>query len=374
MACDANNLDIAAILAHGHFLPAIMLDVEAALGALVRSGDVPRSDVPLCVRIGGGEHAFTFRAFNMTLCFYAGATLGSGADSTVYEADLVDVLSDAPESAEPPLPPTYGRPASAANAPGEVKRDIQPLPPLCIRAGGARGTASWRLAHRLPEHPNVLRPLAFGEDGRSMLMIRYPCDLFEAMWAEEAEGTPIPRFEPLAMAIDVLEAVIHLHDNGVAHRDVKPENVLVSRNGRGVLADLEYCTRASRLPLSSYAGTSRYTPPEILDVWGVNDEEGVRRSGADSFSPFVVDRYATAVTVVDILARDVIWTNATFEGIRSDDLERPLRQVEERFSPRVRLALQRLFSSLSSAAMDELLDTMIYEQQVTRSARPVVRN
>jgi serine/threonine protein kinase len=345
-----------------------MLDIDTlSIATLTRYDELDETDgwgepVPAGVRIRHPCARYTFRVGDDghgLVCVRVGAALASGTGSSVFLAELVGT-DDFPEAAE-----NMPHVANEAEPPAGPATSLAASAPLCVRVGGSRGLASWRLAQRIPAHPNVLRPLAFGDDGRSMLMPRYPCDLFEAMWGDEdGPGGPRPRFEPLSMAVDVLDAVLHLHDNGVAHRDIKPENVLVTADGRGVLADLEFCTRAAWLPLAKYAGTSRYTPPEILD-----GEAGPLQpeSGAPNcFSPFAVDRYATAVTVLDILVRDVVWTNATFDGVRSEDLDRPLRQVEDMYSARLRLALQRLFRSLSAPSMDELLDVLVFEDQVQR--------
>ena len=61
----------------------------------------------------------------------------------------------------------------------------------------------------------------------------------------------------------VLEALAHLHDLGIVHRDVKPENILVDRSGRAVLVDYDLATGvdAAEEPLTA-AGTVAYLSPE----------------------------------------------------------------------------------------------------------------
>ncbi|KAJ3192115.1 hypothetical protein HK101_007041 [Irineochytrium annulatum] len=65
-----------------------------------------------------------------------------------------------------------------------------------------------------------------------------------------------PRFATLASALH------HLHARGVAHLDIKEENVLMSREGGCVLADLGHSRRADAR-VGAY-GTREMTPPELL--------------------------------------------------------------------------------------------------------------
>jgi serine/threonine protein kinase len=76
--------------------------------------------------------------------------------------------------------------------------------------------------------------------------------------ADLSDG-PLPAARVLEVGLALSEALAHLHQHGLIHRDVKPSNVIFV-NGRPKLADIGLVTDAS--DQCSIVGTEGYLPPE----------------------------------------------------------------------------------------------------------------
>ncbi len=81
----------------------------------------------------------------------------------------------------------------------------------------------------------------------------------------DVEGA-IPAREALELLIPVADAIAALHRAGIVHRDVKGDNVLISEDGRPVIADFGLAMHAENLPAlpRGIVGTPAYMAPEAI--------------------------------------------------------------------------------------------------------------
>src|SRR5215208_6376932 len=113
-------------------------------------------------------------------------------------------------------------------------------------------------------HPNIVETLEV-----------IPGDLEVYLVTEFVHGVPLDVAarhysldEVVEALVQILEALSYAHSQGVIHRDIKPQNVLVGGRGSAKLTDFGVAYRAgdTRLTQIGYAvGTPGYIAPEILD-------------------------------------------------------------------------------------------------------------
>ncbi len=86
-------------------------------------------------------------------------------------------------------------------------------------------------------HPNIVRALDMGQaDGYHYIAMEYVegRDLFSVL--EERGKLTVP--EAVDIAVQMGEALEHAHESRLVHRDIKPDNILMDKNGQAKLTDL----------------------------------------------------------------------------------------------------------------------------------------
>jgi len=151
-------------------------------------------------------------------------------------------------------------------------------------------------------HPNVVAVHEVGPDFIAMDLLR------GRTFADEFPGMAVAR--RLDVVETVARAVAHAHAQGVIHRDLKPQNIMIEPDGRVVLTDFglaridggEDLTRTGAV-----FGTPHYMAPEQVqggpsgpatDVWALGVLLHEALSGAHPFEG------ATALAIYDRIVRD----------------------------------------------------------------------
>ncbi|KAI8823787.1 kinase-like domain-containing protein [Fimicolochytrium jonesii] len=146
----------------------------------------------------------------------------------------------------------------------------------------------------------IVTPFMFHGD-----LVKYISDCFP--------GPMEPRVrEARRMALGIAEGLAWIHEKGVAHRDMKPSNVLVDDAGNPVVCDLGLA-KGHEDKLLQYAlmsgapgrliGTYCYLAPEILRGSPMFVEQHGETNGSRVLYSNAIDAFAFAVIVWNMLSK-----------------------------------------------------------------------
>ncbi len=107
-------------------------------------------------------------------------------------------------------------------------------PELAASLGRERFLREIAIAARL-RHPNIV-PLYDSGDADGVLYFVMPFEDGESLRQRIEQGTAMPASEYVSVLRDVARALAYAHEQGVVHRDVKPDNVMLS-GGAAVVTD-----------------------------------------------------------------------------------------------------------------------------------------
>ena len=138
-----------------------------------------------------------------------------------------------------------------------------------------------RLTSRL-NHPNVIRIVAYDTTGerKYYIMPKYQCSIVQI----------IPMLynnfdRQYNVLTEILNGLIYLHEQGVLHRDLKPQNILYNSDTDIAISDLGFSRQidSDSLRLTKYGdvfGTQRYISPEqAQNSENVNDKTDIYAFG-----------------------------------------------------------------------------------------------
>jgi eukaryotic-like serine/threonine-protein kinase len=196
-------------------------------------------------------------------------------------------------------------------------------------------------------HPNIVTVIDRGEqDGRQYIVFEYVRG--ENLKALVQRVGPLPEEDAVRLALQIARALGFAHDNGLVHRDVKPQNVLLNGDGQAKVTDFGIARSLDVGGLTqtgTVMGTSDYIAPEQA-----------RGSQVDAQS----DIYSLGAVLYELLTGEVPFPGDNFVAVAMRHINEPPPSVRERrpdVSPRLDAVIRRAMAKEPRdrfGSMDEL--------------------
>ncbi|MCI0460613.1 MAG: serine/threonine protein kinase, partial [Gemmataceae bacterium] len=216
----------------------------------------------------------------------------------------------------------------------------------------------------LLDHPNIVRSITAGQDpanGKQYLVLEY-VDGPSAHYLLEQFGK-LAVGDAVHIILDIARALEHAHSRNIVHRDIKPDNILLTQSGVAKLADLGLAKRtdeASHLTAARQGfGTPYYMPYE----------QAMNAKFADGRS----DIFALGATLYHLLTAEVPFPgNSHLEIVEKKDIGTypPARSI----NPDVPEALERILAKMLARQPDDRYQTaseLIVDLERSKLTAPV---
>jgi eukaryotic-like serine/threonine-protein kinase len=181
-------------------------------------------------------------------------------------------------------------------------------------------------------HPNIVTVIDRGESGRRQFIV------FEYIDGENLKellvrSGRLPIERALELALEVAWGLAFAHDNGLVHRDVKPQNVLLNGDGKAKVTDFGIArsrdVEHGVTQTGTVLGTSNYIAPEQATGQPVDTQ---------------TDVYSLGVVLYELIAGDVPFPGESFVSVAMKHVNEPppnLLDVRRNVPLRVAAAVDR---------------------------------
>ena len=191
-------------------------------------------------------------------------------------------------------------------------------------------------------HPNIVNLYDVGEDRGLYFMVM---ELVEGITLKEyiQKKVRLTPKEVISITLQVCAGIEAAHNNGIIHRDIKPQNIMISKEGKVKVTDFGIAKATTSNTISTNAmGSVHYTSPEQA------------RGG---FSDIRSDIYSLGITMFEMITGELPFDGETTVSIAIKHLQEDIAAPSE-LVPDIPYSLERIILKCTQKSSDRRYQNM----------------
>lgn len=191
-------------------------------------------------------------------------------------------------------------------------------------------------------HPNIVNVYDVGEDRGLYFMVM---ELVEGITLKEyiQKKVRLTPKEVISITLQVCAGIEAAHNNGIIHKDIKPQNIMISKEGKVKVTDFGIAKATTSNTISTNAmGSVHYTSPEQA------------RGG---FSDIRSDIYSLGITMFEMITGELPFDGETTVSIAIKHLQEDIAAPSE-LVPDIPYSLERIILKCTQKSSDRRYQNM----------------
>ncbi len=191
-------------------------------------------------------------------------------------------------------------------------------------------------------HPNIVNVYDVGEEnGIYFIVMEFVNGITLKDYIQKKSRLSVK--ETVAIAVQISKGIEAAHNNNIIHRDIKPQNVIISRDGATKVTDFGIAkVPTSNTVTANVMGSVHYTSPEQARG-GYSD----RRS----------DIYSLGITMFEMLTGKVPFNGETTVAIALKHIQEPMPSPRD-FVPEIPISLEQIVLKCTQKSPDRRYQVM----------------
>jgi len=163
-------------------------------------------------------------------------------------------------------------------------------------------------------HANIVQAIDVGEAGGYHYFVMEYVE-GHTLGEELDAGKVFTEAEALGVIVQIARALEHAHEHGFVHRDVKPKNIMITRDGQAKLADMGLARATSDVAAAQAEAGKAYGTPYYISPEQIRGEVDIG---------FRADIYALGATLYHLVTGRVPFQAPTPAAVMHKHLKEPL--------------------------------------------------